>query len=226
MIAQDDPRHRQQRMLVQPQLTGKSVGERQQEIADLATELIDAALAAGDEMEVVGALAGPAPGATHRSPARVPGVVLARAQVVVGASDAHRHAGPRRPHLHRVHGRQHGVRRRARRGGRSGKYANPTDDLISVWVHSTIDGQPLSPETHRPRGRPVHRRRRRDHSHRDRPRPASVRRPPRPVGRHGGGPGARSRCRRGGAALGDAVEQHVPSGVRRRRRRRAGDRRR
>jgi cytochrome P450 family 142 subfamily A polypeptide 1 len=28
----------------------------------------------------------------------------------------------------------------------AGKYANPTDDLISVWVHSTIDGQPLSPE--------------------------------------------------------------------------------
>jgi cytochrome P450 family 142 subfamily A polypeptide 1 len=26
------------------------------------------------------------------------------------------------------------------------KYANPTDDLISTWVHSTIDDQPLSPE--------------------------------------------------------------------------------
>ena len=61
MIAQDDPRHRQQRMLVQPMLTGKSVGERQAEIAALATELIDAAVSNGDSMEVVGALAGQLP---------------------------------------------------------------------------------------------------------------------------------------------------------------------
>ena len=53
MIAQDDPRHRQQRMLVQPKLTGKSVAQRQAEIAALVTELIDDALAAGATVESV-----------------------------------------------------------------------------------------------------------------------------------------------------------------------------
>jgi cytochrome P450 family 142 subfamily A polypeptide 1 len=145
MIAQDDPRHRQQRMLVQPQLTGKSVGERQQEIADLTTELIDAALAAGDEMEVVGALAGQLPA---RLTARLLGFPESYWRELKSWSER----------LMRTDMRD--------RDGRiftefmaanmefvgvlgevaAGKYANPTDDLISVWVHSTIDGQPLSPE--------------------------------------------------------------------------------
>jgi cytochrome P450 family 142 subfamily A polypeptide 1 len=145
MIAQDDPRHRQQRMLVQPQLTGKSVGERQQEIAELATQLIDAALGAGDEMEVVGALAGQLPA---RLTARLLGFPESYWPELKSWSER----------LMRTDMRD--------RDGRiftefmaaniefvgvlgevaAGKYANPTDDLISVWVHSTIDGQPLSPE--------------------------------------------------------------------------------
>ncbi len=94
MIAQDDPRHRQQRMLVQPKLTGKSVAQRQAEIVALATELIDDALAAGDEMDVIEALAGQLPGPVHRSDPRLPRGDVAADQVVVGALDAHRHARP------------------------------------------------------------------------------------------------------------------------------------
>ncbi len=41
MIAQDDPRHRQQRMLVQPQLTRSGVAERAGEIQQLVAELVD-----------------------------------------------------------------------------------------------------------------------------------------------------------------------------------------
>ncbi len=55
MIAQDDPRHRQQRMLVQGKLTGKAVAERRDGIAALTAELIDAIVAEGaDRFEVVG----------------------------------------------------------------------------------------------------------------------------------------------------------------------------
>jgi cytochrome P450 family 142 subfamily A polypeptide 1 len=145
MIAQDDPRHRQQRMLVQPMLTGKSVGERQEEIATLATELIDAAVAAVDSMEVVGALAG-----------QLPARLTAR---LLGFPEQYW------PQLQSWSERLMRTDMRDRDGRiftefmaanmefvavlgevAADKYANPTDDLISTWVHSTIDGEPLSPE--------------------------------------------------------------------------------
>jgi cholest-4-en-3-one 26-monooxygenase len=145
MIAQDDPRHRQQRMLVQPMLTGKSVAERKAEIADLVAELLDAAVAAGDEMEVVDALSGQLPA---RLTARLLGFPEDRWPDIKSWSER----------LMRTDMRD--------RDGRiftefmaanmefvallgevaAQKYANPTDDLISVWVHATIDGQPLSPD--------------------------------------------------------------------------------
>jgi cytochrome P450 family 142 subfamily A polypeptide 1 len=145
MIAQDDPRHRQQRMLVQPQLTGKSVGERQQEIAALATELIDAALAAGDEMEVVGALAGQLPA---RLTARLLGFPesywpeLKSWSERLMRTDMRDRDGRIFTEFMAANMEFVGVLGEVA----AGKYADPTDDLISVWVHSTIDGQPLSPE--------------------------------------------------------------------------------
>jgi cholest-4-en-3-one 26-monooxygenase len=145
MIAQDDPRHRQQRMLVQPQLTGKSVGERQQEIAALATELIDAALAAGDEMEVVGALAGQLPA---RLTARLLGFPesywpeLKSWSERLMRTDMRDRDGRIFTEFMAANMEFVGVLGEVA----AGKFADPTDDLISVWVHSTIDGQPLSPE--------------------------------------------------------------------------------
>ncbi len=145
MIAQDDPRHRQQRMLVQPQLTGKSVGERQQEIADLATELIDAALAAGGEMEVVGALAGQLPA---RLTARLLGFPEAYWPELKSWSERLMRTDMRdrdgRIFTEFMAANMEFVGVLGEVAG--AKYTNPTDDLISVWVHSTIDGQPLSPE--------------------------------------------------------------------------------
>jgi cytochrome P450 family 142 subfamily A polypeptide 1 len=61
MIAQDDPRHRQQRMLVQHNFTGHAIADRRPEIAALVGECIDAALTGGDEFEVVEALSGQVP---------------------------------------------------------------------------------------------------------------------------------------------------------------------
>jgi len=60
MIAQDDPRHRQQRMLVQPQLTKHGVAERADEITALVDELVSECLAKGT-FEVVNDLAGQLP---------------------------------------------------------------------------------------------------------------------------------------------------------------------
>lgn len=47
MIAQDDPRHRQQRMLVQGELTRAAVARRTEEIDTLVRELVDGCLEAG-----------------------------------------------------------------------------------------------------------------------------------------------------------------------------------
>jgi cytochrome P450 family 142 subfamily A polypeptide 1 len=65
MIAQDDPRHRSQRMLVQPHLTQRAVGERRVEIEALVDELIDAMMANGpDRVEFVSAFAAQLPART------------------------------------------------------------------------------------------------------------------------------------------------------------------
>jgi hypothetical protein len=145
MIAQDDPRHRQQRMLVQPMLTGKSVGERQAEIAALATELLDAAFAAGDEMEVVGALSGQLPA---RLTARLLGFPesywpeLKSWSERLMRTDMRDRDGRIFTEFMAANMEFVGVLGEVA----ADKYANPTDDLISTWVHSTIDDQPLSPE--------------------------------------------------------------------------------
>ncbi|CAN5553782.1 steroid C26-monooxygenase Cyp142 [soil metagenome] len=146
MIAQDDPRHRQQRMLVQPQLTGKAVGERRAEIATLAEELIGAATADGtDRMEVVDALSGQLPA---RFTARLLGYPEEMWPQVKSWSER----------LMRTDMRERSGEifcefmdanmefMNALGEVASQKVANPGDDLISIWLHATIDGQPLPPE--------------------------------------------------------------------------------
>ena len=60
MIAQDDPRHRQQRMLVQPQLTRSGVAQRTDEVRQLVAELVNEVLARG-ECDIVETLAAQLP---------------------------------------------------------------------------------------------------------------------------------------------------------------------
>jgi len=60
MIAQDDPRHRQQRMLVQPQLTRSGVAQRSDEIRLLVAELVDEVIAQG-QCDIVDTLAAQLP---------------------------------------------------------------------------------------------------------------------------------------------------------------------
>ena len=146
MIAQDDPRHRQQRMLVQPKLTGKSVAQRQAEIADLVTELIDDAVAAGDEMDVVEALAGQLPA---RFTARILGFPEHYWPQIKSWSERLMRTDMRE--------RDGQVFREFFEANMEfvdvlgeiapAKLAEPGDDLLSVWLHARIDGQPLPPAT-------------------------------------------------------------------------------
>ena len=147
MIAQDDPRHRQQRMLVQGHFTGAAISQRRAEIDSLTTELIDALIDAGtsaDGVEVVDALAA-------QLPARLTCRLLGYPEHMW-------------PHLKSWSERLMRIDMRERDGHTFSefyaaniefatalgeiaqeKFANPTADLISEWVHATIDGQPLSP---------------------------------------------------------------------------------
>lgn len=143
MIAQDDPRHRQQRMIVQPRLTGAAVGARRPEIEALTAELVDEIVGA-DECEVVAALSGQLPA---RLTCRLLGYPEAMWPQVKSWSER----------LMRIDMRE--------RDGQTftdfyeaniefatalgpiaqEKMGCPAHDLISDWMSARIDGEPLSP---------------------------------------------------------------------------------
>jgi len=145
MIAQDDPRHRQQRMLVQPAFAKKSVEERQAGLDELTRELIDAALSAGDEMEVVDALSG-------QLPARLTAQLLGYPEELwpevkswserLMRTDMRERDGK----IFREFFAANMEFAEELQKVAAARYADPQDDLISTWVHSTIDGEPLGAE--------------------------------------------------------------------------------
>jgi len=144
MIAQDDPRHRQQRMLVQPQLTHAGVATRTAEVEALVAELVAEAVAQG-EFDVVELIAGQLPA---RMTARLLGFPeemwpdvkswserLMRtdmrdrdALIMNEFIDANREfLGAMMPIMEEV-------------------TACPRNDFMSIWAHAEIDGQKLPPE--------------------------------------------------------------------------------
>ena len=143
MIAQDDPRHRQQRMLVQGDLTGAAIAARKPAIEALTAELIDAALAT-TEMEVVHALSG-------QLPARLTCQLLGFPETMW-------------PEMKSWSERLMRIDMRERDGATFTDFIDanmefvqalvpiaqeragcPAHDLISTWVHAKIDDQPLPP---------------------------------------------------------------------------------
>lgn len=145
MIAQDDPRHRQQRMLVQPQLTRSAVASRTEEIRTLVAELIDEAVERG-EFEVVDLLAG-------QLPARLTSRLLGFPEEMW-------------PHLKSWSERLMRTDMRERDPQVMGEFieanrefisamtpiigevaACPRNDFMSIWTHARIDGKPLPPES-------------------------------------------------------------------------------
>ena len=145
MIAQDDPRHRQQRMLVQPQLTRSGVAQRTDEVRQLVAELVDEVIARG-ECDIVETLAAQLPARLtsrllgfpeemwpqlkswserlmrtdmrDRDP-EVMEEFIAANQEFVGAMI---------PVLQEVSG-------------------CPRHDFMSIWANALIDGQPFPPES-------------------------------------------------------------------------------
>ena len=144
MIAQDDPRHRQQRMLVQPQLTHAGVATRTAEVEALVAELVAEAVAQG-EFDVVELIAGQLPA---RMTARLLGFpeemwpevkswserlmrtdMRDRDPLIMNEFiDANREfLGAMMPIIEEVS-------------------ACPRNDFMSIWANAEIDGQKLPPE--------------------------------------------------------------------------------
>lgn len=143
MIAQDDPRHRQQRGLVHHFFTRQAVGGRADELQQLVDELLDAVVDQG-AMEVVESFSGQLPA---RLTCRLLGYPEAMWPQVKSWSER----------LMRIDMRERDgltftefVDANMEFAGALGQVAQermgcPADDLISTWLHARIDGEPLSP---------------------------------------------------------------------------------
>jgi cytochrome P450 family 142 subfamily A polypeptide 1 len=150
MIALDDPRHRQQRMLVQGEFTSKAVAARREQTVALITEVIDAALESGasgaGRMEVVQELAAQVPA---RTTARLLGFPEESWPDIKSWSER----------LMRIDMRERDgdtfvefIDANLEFAGAlaeisAERSACPAHDLISIWNHAEIDGRPLSEET-------------------------------------------------------------------------------
>ncbi|MGB8862372.1 MAG: cytochrome P450, partial [Ilumatobacteraceae bacterium] len=143
MIAQDDPRHRQQRMLVQGEFTGAAVAARKPEIEALTTELIDAMVLHAD-VEVVDSLSGQLPA---RLTCRLLGYPETMWREVKSWSERLMRTDMRdrdemvmsdfiAANMEFVQALMPLAKERA---------GCPAHDLIGTWVNATIDGEPLPP---------------------------------------------------------------------------------
>ncbi|MCU0261680.1 MAG: cytochrome P450, partial [Ilumatobacteraceae bacterium] len=143
MIAQDDPRHRQQRLLVQGRFTPHAVAEQAHEVQVLTAQLVDAFVGDG-ELEVVEALAG-------QLPARLTCRLLGYPE------DMWREVKSWSERLMRIDMRERDghtfcefVDANVEFATALGEVAKdrmacPADDLISTWLHAEIDGERLPP---------------------------------------------------------------------------------
>lgn len=145
MIAQDDPRHRQQRMLVQPQLTRSAVAERTSEIESLVAELVAEAVEKG-EFEVVDMIAGQLPA---RLTSRLLGFPEDMWPQVKSWSERLMRTDMReRDEATMVEFIEANREFIGAMVPIMGEVAGcPRDDFMSIWVNSEIDGERLPPES-------------------------------------------------------------------------------
>lgn len=149
MIAQDDPRHRQQRMLVQHKFTRAEVADRRPEIDVLVAELIDAIIDE-NECELVDAIAG-------QLPARLTAKLLGYPdsmwrdvkswserlmRIDMRERDGHTFTEFMDANMEFMGGLGEIA---GEKMAHVAKHGCPADDLISVWLTAKIDGQPLPP---------------------------------------------------------------------------------
>ena len=143
MIAQDDPRHRQQRMLVQHKFTRAAVSDRRTEIDALVGELIDDIVADG-ECELVDAISGQLPA---RLTCRLLGYPESMWRELKSWSERLMRIDMRERDGHTF---TEFIDANMEFVGALGEIAKdkmscPADDLISLWLHAQIDGHALSP---------------------------------------------------------------------------------
>ena len=143
MISQDDPRHRQQRMLVQGELTRAAVAKRQDEITALVRELVDECLEKGT-FDVVPTIAAQV---AARLTTRLLGFAEEDWPKLQSWSER----------LMRTDMRERDEKqglefmdanrefRAAMAPVMAEKSACPAHDFMSIWAHAEIDGQPLPP---------------------------------------------------------------------------------
>ena len=140
MIGQDDPVHQAQRRLVARRFTPRAVASHEDEIRAVVTELIDGALEAGS-VDAIDALAAPLPAMMI---ARYLGFGLDRWKDIQRWSTETIPLGGG-PRYHNDTGIlaafEFAV---ACTELIAEKRANPTDDMVSVWCHTEIDGEPMS----------------------------------------------------------------------------------
>lgn len=145
MIAQDDPRHRQQRSLVQHKFTRGAVATYEDEFRQLITELLDAVADRG-VMEVVDALAAQLPA---RMTARLIGFPENNWRDVQSWSERLMRTDMRdrsgEIFCEFVAANQEFVA--AMQAAVPERLGCPKDDLLSVWLGARIDDKPLPPES-------------------------------------------------------------------------------
>lgn len=144
MIAQDDPRHRQQRMLVQPQLTHAGVATRTAEVEALVAELVAEAVSLG-EFDVVELLAGQLPA---RLTARLLGFPEEMWPQVKSWSERLMRTDmrDRDPLIMNEFIDANREFLAAMMPIMEEVTACPRNDFMSIWSHAEIDGQKLPPE--------------------------------------------------------------------------------
>ena len=143
MIAQDDPRHRQQRMLVQGELTRAAVARRSDEIDALVRELVDGCLAAGT-FDVVPMLAAQV---AARLTTRLLGFPEEMWPDLKSWSERlmqtdMRHRDPQIGEAFYDANREFLAAMQPVMAERS---ACPAHDFMSIWAHAEIDGEKLPP---------------------------------------------------------------------------------
>ncbi len=143
MIAQDDPRHHQQRLLVQGDLTAAAVAKRKPTIEAMVAELIDAATAK-DTMEVVDEFSGQLPARLTCQLLGYPESMWREVKswserlmrIDMRERDGHTFTEFIDANMEFVQALMPIAQERAK---------CPAHDFISTWVHAEIDGQRLPP---------------------------------------------------------------------------------
>jgi cytochrome P450 family 142 subfamily A polypeptide 1 len=149
MIAQDDPRHRQQRMLVQPKLTRSAVAHREAQVRALVDELVAGFLGDG-ELEVIEQLAGQLPA---RLTCRLLGFpeeqwpqLKSWSERLMRTDDIHRNGRAFREFVDANIEFAGALMELAPRKLEAVASGCPMDDFLTIWLTATIDGEPLPPQ--------------------------------------------------------------------------------